>query len=379
MMRKGTWLAVSTFVVQLLSHVWLFATPWTAAHQASLFFIISPRVCSNSCPLSWWCHPTVSSSVVLFSSCLQSFPASGPFPTSQLFTSGGRSIGASALASVLPMNIQGWFPLGLTGLISLQSKGLSRVSFSNTVWKHQFFGTQPSLMVQLSHPYMTTGETIALTFHVLKWNAPSYEHMWWLTYFLWGFVCMCLVTQSCLTLCYPSHCGQPGSSVHEFSRQEYWNGLPFSSSRGPSRPGDQAPISCVCCMAGGFSNHWTIEDLKAWWFAKHLFTILFLYHTNYPCWCLNGWFWGNAVALMELINWIILPDKWLCKPKRDWDLITDVIYLSICTPTISDSFLIKLGSSSKRKKRGQNIRKGKKNTDVFVPHLIILINHNRLC
>ena len=91
----------------------------------------SPRASSNSCPLSRWCHATVSSSVVPFSSCLHSFSASGYFPLSQLFTSGGQNIGASASASVPPMNIQGWFSLGLTGLISLQSKGLSRV-FSNT-------------------------------------------------------------------------------------------------------------------------------------------------------------------------------------------------------------------------------------------------------
>ena len=102
----------------------------------------TPRACSNSCPSSQWCHPTISSSVVSFS-CLQSFPASGSFPVSRLFASGGHSIGASA--SVLPMNIQGWFPLGLTGLVSLQSKGLSRVFSSTTVWKHQFFSAQPSL------------------------------------------------------------------------------------------------------------------------------------------------------------------------------------------------------------------------------------------
>ena len=104
-----------------------------------------PRVCSNSCPLSWWCHSTISSSVALFSSCPQSFPVSGSFPVSQLFASGGQSIGASASAFALPMNIQGWFPLGLTGLISLQSKGLSRVCPSTTIRKHQFFGIQPSL------------------------------------------------------------------------------------------------------------------------------------------------------------------------------------------------------------------------------------------
>ena len=99
--------------------------------------------CSNSCPLSLWCHPTISSSVIPFSSSLQSFPASGSFP-GQLFILGGQSIGASASASVLPMNIQGWFHLGLAGLISLLSKGLSRVFSNTTVQMHQFFGAQPS-------------------------------------------------------------------------------------------------------------------------------------------------------------------------------------------------------------------------------------------
>ena len=124
--------------VRLLSRVHLLATPWTAACQASL----SPRACSNSCPLSQWCHPIISSLVVLFSSRLQTFPASGSFLMSQLFTSGGQSVGASA--SVLPMNIQGWFLLELTGLIFLQSRRLSGV-FNTTVQKHQFFSTQPSL------------------------------------------------------------------------------------------------------------------------------------------------------------------------------------------------------------------------------------------
>ena len=95
-------------------------------------------VCSNSCPLSWWCYLIISLSVASFSICPQSFPASGCFPMSQLFPSGGLSIGASALASVLPMNIQNWFLLGLTSLISLQSKGLSRVFSSTTIRKHQF-------------------------------------------------------------------------------------------------------------------------------------------------------------------------------------------------------------------------------------------------
>ena len=131
-------------VVQLLSCVWLFVTPWTAAHQSPLSFTIS-RVCSNSCQSSQWCHPTLSSSVTRFSSCPQSFSASLSFPMNQLFASGGQSIRTSASASVIPMNIQGWFPLGLTGLIFLKSKGLSRVFSSTTVWKHQFFGVQPSL------------------------------------------------------------------------------------------------------------------------------------------------------------------------------------------------------------------------------------------
>ena len=105
----------------------------------------TPGAYSNSCPLSWWCHPTILSSVIPFSSHLQSFPASGSFPMSQFFTSGGQSMGVSASASVLPVNIQGWFPLGLTGLISLQSKRLSRVFSNTTVQKHPFFGAQLSL------------------------------------------------------------------------------------------------------------------------------------------------------------------------------------------------------------------------------------------
>ena len=112
-----------------------------------------PRVCSNWCPLSQGRHPTISSSVAHFPSCPQSFPASGSFPMRQLFTSGGQSTGVSASASVLPMSIQGWFPLGLTGLISLLSKGLSGVFSSNIVQRNQFFGTLPSLW---SNPHICT-------------------------------------------------------------------------------------------------------------------------------------------------------------------------------------------------------------------------------
>ena len=105
----------------------------------------TPGLYSNSCPLSQWCHPTISSSVIPFSSCIQSFPASGTFQMSQFFASGGQNIGVSASASVLPMNIQDWFPLEWTGWIFLQSKGLSRVFSNTTVQKHQFFGAQLSL------------------------------------------------------------------------------------------------------------------------------------------------------------------------------------------------------------------------------------------
>ena len=127
--------------VQLLSCVWLFVTPWTAACQASLS-ITNSCIYSNSCPLSQWCHPTISLSVITFSTCLQSFPATVSFPMSQFFTSGSQRLRASASASVSPMNIQDQFPLGLTGCISLQSKGLSRVFSNTTVQKHQFFSAQ---------------------------------------------------------------------------------------------------------------------------------------------------------------------------------------------------------------------------------------------
>ena len=171
----------------LLGHfspVWLCATPWTAAHRALLstefsrqeywsglpfpsqllesvqfsHWVMSdslrpmnrsmpglpvyhqlPEITQNSCPLSWWCHPAISSSVIPFSSCPQSLPASGSFPMSQLFAWGDQSIGVSASASVLPMNTQDWSPLGWTGWISLQPKGLPRI-FNTTVQKHQCFG-----------------------------------------------------------------------------------------------------------------------------------------------------------------------------------------------------------------------------------------------
>ena len=119
--------------------------PHESQHPRPLCPSTTPGVHSDSHPSSQWCHPAISSSVVPFSSCLQSFPASGSFPMSQFFTSDGQSIGISASASVLPMNIWDWFPLGWTGWISFQSKGLSRVFSNTTVQKHQFFSAQLSL------------------------------------------------------------------------------------------------------------------------------------------------------------------------------------------------------------------------------------------
>ena len=157
--------SLRTVALQSFTHVQLFATPWIEACQASMFFHVLhlPEVCWTSCPLSQWCHPTISSFVIPFSSCLWSFPASESLPVSQLFTSGGQSIGASASASVLPMDIQDWFPLGLTGLTSLLSKGLSRTFFSTTVWKHQFFGAQASLESKSHICTWLLEKTIALT------------------------------------------------------------------------------------------------------------------------------------------------------------------------------------------------------------------------
>ena len=133
-----------------------------------------PRVCPSSCPLHWWCHPTISCSVALFS-CLQSFPASGSFPMSQLFASGSQRIGASA--SHLPMSIQGWFPLRLAGLISLLSKGLLSLLQHHSS-KTAILLCSAFFMIQLSHPYMTIGKTIAMTIWPLlaKWCLCFLRH-----------------------------------------------------------------------------------------------------------------------------------------------------------------------------------------------------------
>jgi len=130
------------------------STLWTHGlqHSSVPWTSLSPMVCSNSCPLSWWCHPTILSSVIPFSFHLQFFPGSASCTMSQFFVSGGQSIGASASASFLPMNIQDWFPLGWNGWISLQFKGLSRVFSNTTVKNHQFFGVQSPTSV---HDYWT--------------------------------------------------------------------------------------------------------------------------------------------------------------------------------------------------------------------------------
>jgi len=147
---KKTWTQLSNWTTTKFSQFSLSVVsdslgPHGLQHTRLPYPSPTPRACSNSCPLSWWCHRTISSSVIPFSSCLQSCPTSGSFPVSQFFASGGQNIGASASASVLPMNIQDWFPLGLTGWISLQSKGLSRIFSNIIVQKHLFFGAQPSL------------------------------------------------------------------------------------------------------------------------------------------------------------------------------------------------------------------------------------------
>ena len=128
---------------------------------------LSPGICSNSCPLSQWCHPAISFSVAPFSSCFQSLLLSGSFPKSQFFASVGQSIRVSASTSVLPMNTRDWSPLGWTGWISLQSMGLSRVFSNTTVQKHQFFSARPFSQSN-SHPYMTTGKTIAFVVKVMS-------------------------------------------------------------------------------------------------------------------------------------------------------------------------------------------------------------------
>ena len=146
------------------------------------FSSLSPRVCSDSCPLSQWCYPTISSSVIPFSSCPQSFPASGSFLKSRLFISGGQSIKASASAQVLPMTIHSWFSLGLAGLIFLLSRGFLRVFSSSTVQKHQFFCTQPMNSMKRQHDMMEYYSGIKkneIMPFVAPWTEPRDYHSKW--------------------------------------------------------------------------------------------------------------------------------------------------------------------------------------------------------
>ena len=171
--------------VQLLSHVWLFATPWIAACQASLS--TSSRSLLKLMSIELMIHPAISSSVIPFSSCPKSLPASGSFPMSQLFPWGGQSIGVSASASVLPVNSQDWSPLGWTGWISLQSKGLSRVFSDTTVQKHQFFGTQLSshtmthtmMLNFISSSYQPETGIMSLFYRQGNWVNRTIKSMEW--------------------------------------------------------------------------------------------------------------------------------------------------------------------------------------------------------
>ena len=157
--------------VQSLSYIRLSVTPWTVACQASLSFTIS-QVCSNSCPLSQWCQATISSSVAPSPPALNLPQHQGHFQRVSFFSAGGQRIRASASAPVLSTHIQGWSPLGLTGLMSLQSKRLSRIFSSTTVQKHEFFSAQLSFWSKW-HPYMTTGKTITLTTWTFVGNMVS--------------------------------------------------------------------------------------------------------------------------------------------------------------------------------------------------------------
>ena len=214
--------------------------PYGPQHDRTLCPSPTPRVHSNSSPLSQWCHPTILSSVVPFSSCLQSFPASGSFQMSQLFTSGGQSIGGSASTSVLPMNSQDWFPLGLTDWISLLSKGLSRVFSDGAVQKYQFFDTQLSLW---SNSHIHTQSLPSGSFHKLlilihqradrmkttiTGNWPNWSHE----------------PQPCLTLWNyePCHVGPPKTDG------SWWRGL---TKCGP--------------LEKGMANHFSILALRTPW------------------------------------------------------------------------------------------------------------------
>ena len=201
----------------------------------------TPRAYSNSCPLSRRCHPTFSSSIVPFSSCLQSFPTSGSFPMSQFFASGSQSIGVSASASVLPMNIEDWFPLGWTDWISLQSKVLSRVFSNTTVQKHQFFSAQLSLYSN-SH---------ICTWHVRHVRVQLFATPW---------------------------------TIHGILQARILDWVAYPFSRGSSW---HTNLTGVSCIAGGFLTNWAMREALSkflWVPLRQNFGITVMY----ICWGLAG-------------------------------------------------------------------------------------------
>ena len=212
-----------------------------------------PRAYSNLCPLSRWCHLTISASDIPFSSCLQSFPGSGSFPRSQFFVSGGQSIGASALPSVLLMNIYDWFPLGLIGLITLQSKGLSRVFSNITVQKHQFFGVQLSLWsnshihtwceVKWSESHSVVSDSLWPHGLYSPWNSPGQNTGMGSLSLLQGIFLTQGLNPDLL------HCKWILYQLNhkESPRILEWVAYPFSSRS--SWPRDKTRVSCI---AGGF-------------------------------------------------------------------------------------------------------------------------------
>ena len=198
-------------------------------HSRLLCPPLAPGMYSNSCPLSQWCYLAVSSSATPLSFCLQSFLTSGSFPTSWLFTSGGQSIGALTSASVLPMNIQDWFPLGMTGLISLLSRGLSRVFSSTTVWKHKFFSAQLS---SWSNSHICTQKNHSFDYRDLCWQVMSLLFNS-LSRFVIAFLPRSMVLHTAFSWVQLSM--TPWTTALQtplsmgFPRQEYWSGYPFLS------------------------------------------------------------------------------------------------------------------------------------------------------
>ena len=216
---------------------------WPHELQHAMFSCpsLSPGVCSNLCALSQWCHPTILSSIVPFSSCPQSSPASGSFSMSQLFASGGRGRGASASASVFPMNIQSWFLLGLTGLISLQSKGLSRVFSSTTNWKHE--------IIRLK--YINDSISNNLENNDGPWHDLSRE----ICNITFGCSCACVL--SCFShvrlFVTPRSVARQAPLSMRFSRLEYWSGLPCPPPRDLPDPGIELGLFCLL--------HWQVGHI----------------------------------------------------------------------------------------------------------------------